>query len=73
MRVAHMIYSGRMNPEFLAAAFLLQQLHGAAFAAGLLEEHGMSRVLALRLLADRPTVLLLNQGDCTQDPTESVK
>jgi hypothetical protein len=43
-----------MKPELLASAYFLQRLHGAAFAAGLLEEHGMSRVKALRLLADRP-------------------
>lgn len=43
-----------MKPELLAAAFLLERLHGAAFAAGLLEDHGIPRSIALRLLADRP-------------------
>jgi hypothetical protein len=43
-----------MTPELLAAAYLLQRLHGAAFAASLLEDHGLSREHALRLLADRP-------------------
>jgi hypothetical protein len=43
-----------MTPELLAAAYLLQRLHGAAFAACLLEDHGLSREHALRLLADRP-------------------
>lgn len=68
-----MIHSGHMKPELLAAAFLLQRLHGSAFAAGLLEEHGMSRVLALRLLADRPPAVLPIQGDCTPYPNELVK
>lgn len=43
-----------MKPELLAAAYFLQHLHGAAFAAALLEEHGITRARALRLLADRP-------------------
>lgn len=66
------IYCWHMKPELLAAAYLLQRLHGAAFAAALLEEHGMSRVLALRLLADRPLRLLPDQGCCTQYPNQMV-
>lgn len=43
-----------MKPELLAAAFLLRRTHGVKFAAALLEEHGVPRDCALRLLADRP-------------------
>lgn len=52
--VGLVVYRRGMKPELLAAAYLLQRLHGAAFAAGLLEEHGIPRANALRLLADRP-------------------
>lgn len=43
-----------MTPQLLAAAYFLQRLHGAAFAAALLEDNGVSCAHALRLLADRP-------------------
>jgi hypothetical protein len=61
-----------MKPELLASAYFLQRLHGANFAAALLEEHGMARSHALRLLADRPLDLLPNQGDCMQYPNQLV-
>jgi hypothetical protein len=61
-----------MKPELLASAYFLQRLHGATFAAALLEEHGMARSHALRLLADRPPDLLPNQGDCMQYPNQMV-
>jgi hypothetical protein len=62
-----------MKPELLAAAYFLQRLHGAAFAAALLEEHGIGRVHALRLLADRPVDILPNKGDCRRYPIQMVK
>lgn len=43
-----------MNSQILAAAYFLQRLHGASFAASFLEDYGVSREWALRLLADRP-------------------
>lgn len=43
-----------MNSQILAAAYFLQRLHGAGFAASFLEDYGVSREWALRLLADRP-------------------
>jgi hypothetical protein len=48
------VYCRNMKPELLAAAYLLERLHGAAFAAALLEEHGLTLAQAMRLLADRP-------------------
>lgn len=48
------IYCRDMKPELLAAAFLLQRLHGTAFAAAFLEEHGVPHEQAIRIIADRP-------------------
>lgn len=43
-----------MSPQLLAAAYLLQRMHGVAFAAAFLEEYDVPREWALSLLADRP-------------------
>jgi hypothetical protein len=57
-----------MKPELLAAAYLLERLHGAPFAAALLEEHGITRARAMRLLADRPLENLSAQFNTAQYP-----